>query len=362
MVVKEKFEAMSTYQKNILFWIIFTLCPCTFTNVEAVDQNLMFNVGYKVLEWKYFFKGKENSLAVAVWYPASSQPKSYVYCGPAKGNVAVDGAINTKSGPYPLMVFSHGYGGTGLGSVFFTEALAGKGWIVVAPDHNDKDSIARIRTGLVKGFDSRVFLKNAKVISDSGPDDRDSYLYRIEEMKRALECILDSDYFGSHIDKNKIAVGGHSFGGFTALGLCGTIEEYLDNRIKAVLLFSTGAGGYLFRESELSLVKIPSMYIFGEKEKEQKRGSKTMMELADKVFQNLPSPKYLLEIKGANHFSFVNRIKNGLMPVFFSGTKAQFDVINNYSIAFLQKYAAGINSFNPVLEQKDPILNDYIVK
>ena len=132
------------------------------------------------------------------------------------------------------MVFSHGYGGGGLGAVFFTEALAARGWIVAAPDHHDRHSAVRIRTGR-QDFDRAGLLRHAREIAGSGPDDRGPYLYRLDEMKVALDGMVESKLFGKIIDRGKIAVGGHSFGGFTSLGLCGTIPERRDARIKAVL-------------------------------------------------------------------------------------------------------------------------------
>jgi hypothetical protein len=41
--------------------------------------------------------------------------------------------------------------------------------------------------------------------------------------------------------------------------------------VAAVLLFSTGAGGYLFRQAELAAVRIPSMPFMGERERDQMR-------------------------------------------------------------------------------------------
>src|SRR5471030_3184572 len=52
---------------------------------------------------------------VAVWKPA--------------GAAAVAG--------YPVVVFSHGYGGNNTQSTFLMEALAGAGYLVVAPNHQD---------------------------------------------------------------------------------------------------------------------------------------------------------------------------------------------------------------------------------
>lgn len=353
---------MQKLQKHIFLLAFISFFIFAFSICRAAGPDQKYSVGYKVMDFKYILGGAEKNLTVAVWYPTVSRPDRVVYHGPAKGDIAVNGDIDPKNGPYPLLVFSHGYGGSGLGSVFLTEKLAASGWIVAAPDHNDADSMVRIRPGPVKDASRKSLLSNAQKITNSGPDSRAPYLYRIEEMKAALAQMISSPFFEKHIDRNKIAVGGHSFGGFTALGLCGTIDAYRDERIKAVLLFSTGAGGYLFKESELSRVKIPSMYIYGELEKEQKRGNATMSELAGKIFGSFSAPKYLMVVKGANHFSFNNRFVNTWGSKYFCGTAEQFDVIKKYSIAFLEKYAAGKSGFDATLDSQDPMLVRRVIK
>jgi predicted dienelactone hydrolase len=260
-----------------------------------------------------------------------------------------------------MLVFSHGYGGSGIGSAFFTEALAARGWIVAAPDHNDSYSAVRIRSGQVEKSNRRD-LYYAQAITISDPEDRDKYLYRLDEMSYVINRMVLSEEFRGVIDKNRIAVGGHSFGGYTALGLCGTIQERQDSRIKAVLLFSTGAGAYLFTEDELKAVRIPLMLFIGERERYQSRGAKTMAELGDKIYRNVSAPKYFLEIKGANHFSFNNRFEDSRVALLLSGSERQFDVIRRYSIAFLEKHVAGEKGFDRVLEQKHPLITRYLKK
>jgi predicted dienelactone hydrolase len=142
--------------------------------------------------------------------------------------------------------------------------------------------------------------------------------------------------------------------------LCGTIVKRHDKRIKALLLLSTSAGGYLYRETELADVKIPSMAFLGERERGRKRGNRTMGELTDKVFGNLPPPKYFLEIKGANHFSFNNRLTDNRAARFFSGNEDFFEVIREYLIAFLEKHVARKKGFKGVLERQDPLLTRYV--
>jgi predicted dienelactone hydrolase len=320
-----------------------------------------YNVGYTVLDFKYQANGKDKTVTVAVWYPTEAAATQHNYGGPTNGKVAVDAVPSVQGGQYPLMVFSHGFGGSGLSAVFLNEHLAAKGWIVAAPDHNDKYTAVRIRTGQQKDFDRTGFMQYAQQISNSNADQRAEYLYRLDEMRIVLDRMIESELFGQIIDKNRIAVGGHSFGGFTALGLCGTIPDRRDDRIKAVLLFSTGAGGYLYKESELARVKIPMMLFIGEKEKEQKRGSETMTHLSEKIYRNVNPPKYYLIIKGANHFSFNNRFTDNMGSWFLGGSEEQFGVIRQYSIAFLERYVAGKRDIRDVLERKDPLVTRYMI-
>lgn len=340
--------------------LVVGIYSLAWTEPGTTGNNKEFNVGYTVLDFHAGAGKNSKTLTVAVWYPTLAAPGPHNYGGPVNGIVAVDGAPYDAAGPYPLLVFSHGFGGSGLSSVFLTEKLAAQGWIVAAPDHGDKYSAVRIRTGRNERLDRMGFLLQAEKISRSDADHRDGYLYRIDELKLALDGMLISKKFEKLIDSHRIAVGGHSLGGFTALGLCGTIEDRRDDRVKAVLLFSTGAGGYLFRESELARVKIPSLYIFGEREREQKRGKKTMEELSKKIYMNVSAPKHLLVLKGGNHFSFNNRFSDKPGSHFLGGTEEQFEVIGRYSIAFLEKYVAGKKDNSGVLEHQDRLLTRYL--
>ncbi len=343
---------------TLLVFILLNGLPMGSLSAAEADPH-QFNVGYRVLDFKY--PNRKQTLTLAIWYPTAAQTKPHTYGGPTSGKVAVDAAPLASVAGYPLLVFSHGYGGSGLGSVFFTEALAARGWIVACPDHHDRHAAVRIRTGQQKDFDRRGLLQYAKKIAASGPDDRLKYLYRLDEMRLALDSMLTSDSFGKLIDKNRIAVGGHSFGGFTALGISGAIKKYHDSRIKAVLLFSTGAGGYLFTEDELSAIQVPSLLFMGEREEKQLRGTTTMSALSSKIFRNLSPPKYFLEVKGSSHFSFNNRFSNRLGALLMSGSEEEFAVIRKYSIAFLEHYVAGRADPDHVLKQTDQLLKRYDV-
>lgn len=323
------------------------------STISYAEQS--FNVGFSVLDLTH----AEKTISVAIWYPTKIKPEGYLYGGKIQGAVTLNAAVDASSAPYPLLVFAHGVSGSGIGYVFLTEALAARGWIVVAPDFHDSYSAVRIKEGLVPDFDRSKFQREAIRIAKLGPADREELAYRLDEMQFALDGILSSK-FGVLIDRSKIAVGGHSLGGFTALGLSGTIPERHDARIKALLLYSADAGGYLLRADELTQVKIPSIYFLGEKEKNDRRGDTYMQTLADKVFNSLALPKYFAEISGAKHGSFNNWYSDGLVKFLLSGSEDQFDVIRRYSIAFLEKYVAGNEAAGQLLAHKDAFFSRYV--
>jgi len=336
------------------------LMACAPTTVSQSISERLYNVGFRVITFQMAVNGSIKNLDAAVWYPTAEPVRKYNYGGPAYGNVSFEAAPLNNKGAFPMLAFSHGYGGCGLASLFFTEKLAAKGWIVACPDHHDSHYAARSATGRNINIDRRGLLEGAREIVSTTPAERGRYMYRPEELETTIKGMIASPLFGRLIDTTKIAVGGHSFGGFTSTALCGSIADYHDARIKAILLFSTGAAAYLMTEAELSNVNIPSMLMMGEKEKEQKRGEKTMEELENMLFRNMKPPKYFLEIKGASHFSYNIRLSYAPGTKVLSGSKREFSVITRYSIAFLEKYVARKSGYDDILLNGDPMVTRFV--
>ena len=346
-------------------WVSVTalmlLASCSSTKKSVQEGARLYNVGFRVMTMQVTENGVPRNLDVAVWYPTAAQPKLYQYAGPTYGRVARDAPPLTGHGTFPMLAFSHGYGGCGLASSFFTEELAAKGWIVACPDHHDTQNACSSASGRNESLDRKAFIQGAQDIVNTTPAERGKFMYRPAELEATINGMISSSLFGKLIDITRIAAGGHSFGGFSSMALCGTIPAYQDNRIKALLLFSTGAGAYLVTEEEMAGVQIPSMLMMGEKERDQKRGEKTMEVLEQTIFSNMPVPKYFLEIKGATHFSFNIRTSSGPGTRLLSGSEQESNVITRYSIAFLEKYVAGKTAYDRVLQQDDPMLTRYSV-
>jgi len=351
---------MNTISKCFIT-LLLVIAGCSPVRKTGQEGAQKYNVGFRVITLQVNERGITKTLDVAVWYPTAAATRLYCYSGPTYGHVAPGALPLSGHGLFPMLAFSHGYGGCGLASSYFTEELASRGWIVACPDHHDSHYAARSATGPNRSLDRQGLIEGARDIVSTTPAERGKFMYRPDELEATIEGILSSQLFGKLTDTSRIAAGGHSFGGFTSISLCGTIPGYHDSRIKALLLFSTGAAAYLLTEEELSRVQVPSMLMMGSREGNQKRGERTMEELEMTLFRNMPSPKYFLEIKGATHSSFNIRTSDGPGTKLLSGSEEEFDVITRYGIAFLEKYVAGRTHDESILRNKDSKLTRYTV-
>lgn len=337
---------------------------------EAGTERLtegVWNIGFRIYDFKCKDAGgREKSVTTAVWYPTDEEMKDYEYGGGfAKGRVAFNAELSKKGAPFPLIVYSHGYGGSGVSTVYLMEHLASMGYIVAAPDHNDKDRAVRIRGGAK--VEPLAFLRNALKLARSGKKfDRESYLYRLREIRTVIDGMLrladgKNSPFTGFIDKEKIGVIGHSLGSFTTLALSGLMDGQRDERIKAGLYLSGGL--FMWKEDEFARLKIPAMFMYGELEKGQRKllGIDDVEELTEMIYRRCASPKFLLEIKRGTHMTFCQRVFNdrpnrGDPNV----AEEQVRVINSYATAFFNRYLKGRKFDEETLLKQDEMLLHYL--
>ena len=148
--------------------------------------------------------GHSDQLRITVWYPAAdgSVEQSIDIGPPGKplfrvGAVAQDAAFaDTK--PRPVILFSHGFGGTARMMAWFTAPLARAGYVVISVDHPGNNGMDRMTVpGAVMFWD------------------------RPEDLRVALARVEADPVIGPHLDAHRIGVAGFSAGGFTALALAG---------------------------------------------------------------------------------------------------------------------------------------------
>jgi len=202
----------------------------------------------------------------------------------------------TSAGPHPLIIFSHGFGGSGRGYVGLSSHWASNGYVVIKPTHVASARLADITPS---SFADRV--ADVKFVIDSIP--------AIEQKYPELQ---------GKIDATRIGVGGHSLGALTAMLIAGTRtfpgpRSYADPRVKAVVAMSPQGPreSWGLTKDSWAEVRTPVMYMTGDRDKgiddsETPEWRREAFELS------APGDKWLVFINGAGHLAFTGRL--GVMP------------------------------------------------
>lgn len=187
-------------------------------------------------------------LGIDCWYPAvaGEYSKSLYELLPGIGFTSAALAdAPAAPGAHPLVVWSHGRSGTRSSYSMLCEALAARGYVVVAPDHPG-DTLADWLLG-------------------AAADDATNEEQRVDDVRFVLGAALGVRPgldLALEIDAGRIAIAGHSYGGYTALAYAGT--ERADPRVRAI------AGLQSFTRTipkhVLTRVDVPVLMIAGAKD------------------------------------------------------------------------------------------------
>ncbi len=150
-----------------------------------------------------------NRLHVVVWYPArAGTPTGPIEVGPpqtpffSEGEGAPDAPLAVASSAYPLIVVSHGTGGTAMDLSWLCAALAARGYVVASVTHPGNNALEPPTVGGMS-----------------------LWWMRADDLSRTLDGVLADPRFGPHIDPNRIGAAGFSLGGYTVLALAGALGD-----------------------------------------------------------------------------------------------------------------------------------------
>jgi predicted dienelactone hydrolase len=148
------------------------------------------------------------TLRMIVWYPATAAEQA-VDVGPPNGPpLFIAGAV-ARDAPladaarHPLVLISHGFGGSARQMTWLGAALARRGYIAVAVDHPGTNGV-------------------------DGVTDEGAYApwERATDLRAALDFVLARPDLAPHVDTARIGVAGFSLGGFTALLEAGARPDF----------------------------------------------------------------------------------------------------------------------------------------
>jgi dienelactone hydrolase len=234
----------------------------------------------------------------------------------------------TAAGQRPVLVFSHGYGGCATQSRFLMTALAGRGYLVFAPDHGDA------RCGKRGGSATRPEQ------SFTAPERWSERTYddRADDIRAVLEAIAGTPEFASRADLSRIGLVGHSLGGYTVLGLAGGWPSWRLAGVRAVLALSPYVQPFV-SHGTLGHLGVPVMYQGGTLDV----GITPWVEREGGGYDSSPAPKYFVDFARAGHLAWTDLRDESHRP------------ITDYALAFLDRYVSGDSSGTLLTRAEDGV-------
>lgn len=215
-------------------------------------------------------------------------------------------ASDAAAAPCPVVLFSHGLGGSRQGPQFLAEHWARRGYVAVFLQH--------------PGSDMAVW-------SDEQPGRRlaamqeaaslENFLLRVRDVPAVLDRLESWNAAAGHplvgrLDLRHVGMSGHSFGAQTTQAVSGQSlplagRRFTDRRIKAALIMSPGGPqGRRDPRDAFADVAIPWMLLTGTDDTSPIGGQTVASRLA--VFPALPpGGKYELVLHDAQHSAFSDR-------------------------------------------------------
>ncbi|WP_455926716.1 alpha/beta hydrolase family protein [Pseudomonas capeferrum] len=261
-------------------------------------------------------------LQVAVWYPtnAAGTPQLIADNPVFVGAPALKDAA-PAAGEHPLVVISHGIFGNWINQSWLASALAGQGYIVASPNHPGTTSKDRTQPAASELWKRPL------------------------DIRRVIDAVIAQPKRFGAVAQHKIAVVGHSLGGWTALEVGGArfdpqrftedckvhpqiapckayelieagrteqakkhlAEDLSDPRVAAIVSLDLGfARG--FSDASLAALHRPTLVIAAGTPSPELPAA---LESADLAKRLPPNTSHYVEISDATHFTFLPLCKPG---------------------------------------------------
>ena len=173
------------------------------TTYEVGESSRVFKPAH-ARNWR---GAKTEALVATIWYPANADGTLYEepqVIGPPDmplflaGGAVLNAPIASSQVKFPVVMLSHGTGGSAMQLAWLGTVLARHGYIAVGVNHPGNNALEPYTA---EGF--VLWWERATDITD------------------ALDALLLDPMFGPHVDEARIGAAGFSIGGYTVLELAG---------------------------------------------------------------------------------------------------------------------------------------------
>jgi dienelactone hydrolase len=242
-----------------------------------------------------------------------------------------------SAAPFPVIVFSHGLGGTREGYEYLAQQWAANGFVSVHLQHiGSDDSAWRGQAAPMQAMKQAANLQNA--------------VDRPRDVSFAVDQLIELDKtdpkLKGKLDLTHLGIAGHSFGAQTSMLIAGQrlggqfissrIGSLSDDRFKAVLAMSESVPVNRAKLDEIySPIHIPTFFMSGTEDDSPLGDTKANERRMP--FDHIPAnPSYLLILTGGDHMVFSGR------PGRVRATDdAQQKILRVSSTAFFDGYLKG---------------------
>lgn len=226
---------------------------------------------------------------------------------PVPVRLYLPGAGEAAPAPVPLVVFSHGIGGSRRGYTWLGQHFARHGIASLHLQHVGSDRT--LWGGSIFGLVGRL---------QSAAQDAEA-IARVQDLRFALDTLLAGE-LGARIDTTRIAAGGHSYGANTTLLATGArvpreggVLDLRDERLRAAIVISAPPFyGEDNPQHILAGVAVPSLHVTATEDVIRIPGYYSGAEDRVKVFEATGGArKWLAVYQGGSHSMFTDRSTPG---------------------------------------------------
>ena len=224
------------------------------------------------------------------------------------GAVPVRVYVPASPSAAPVILFSHGLGGSRENNRFLGEHWARRGYVAVFLQHAGSDGAVWENAPKAERY---AALKSAASV--------ESFLARIEQVHAVLDALVRWNGEPKHplqgrLDLEHVGMSGHSFGAVTTQAVSGQRfplgKDFSDRRVKAAMAMSPSVPRRGDARSAFEQVAIPWLLLTGTADQSLIGGQSAESRLG--VFPALPAgQKYELVLEGAEHSAFSERALPG---------------------------------------------------